>query len=602
TRRLDREGRSDYSINKTPVRLLDITNLFLGTGVGRRAYSTVEQGRIGFIVSSKPEDRRHMIEEAAGITKFKARKKAAEKKMELTRANLTRVDDIVGELTRNLSSLKRQAQKAERYKEYRAEVRDLELYVASFRYLDLHTSIQSVTGDLDIATAQADGARVALRLREAELETERAAVDQASREVERAQSAAYEIDNRVRMIQGQAQQYTDRLQGLRDREAHAERERAELESQRDRLHNERDELFAAIDGVEEAEARTADILDDENEQLGNRRLAVEEAQRSLSNARGRLSEAQTRIARAEAAILGYVRRREDAAERREKLRMEREDLLVRIGEVAEERTMLAAELEQLRARKEYTQSRREEVTAALADGKRALAELDKRVSELKDRVREKRSRLRSLEELQQRFQGVGAGVRALMTKYAGGPDERVAAGILGLVSDRLSCPPELERALAGALGEKLQHIVVSGTSDTLSAVEFLRTRTQGRATLLPREPRATTTLLPDVLATAGIVGRLADRVVCAPEDSALRAHLLGGFVVAESLDAAVAAQAGGPAGLTYVTLEGDVVGADGSVTGGSADDGGAHALEMKREMRELAVAVEAIDGELAEAL
>ncbi len=598
SRRLDREGRSDYYINKTAVRLLDVTNLFLGTGVGRRAYSTIEQGRIGFIVSSKPEDRRHMIEEAAGITKFKARKKAAEKKMELTRANLTRVDDIVGELTRNLASLKRQAQKAERYKEYRAEVRDLELYVASFRYLDLHTSIEAVTRDLDVAAAQAEGARVALRVREAELESERASVDVASREVERAQSAAYEIDNRVRMLHGQVQQYAERLGGLREREAQAEREQGELSSQRARLHDERDELLAAIDGVEEAEARSQDVLDEENEQLGLRRLAVEEAQRAVSNARSRAAEAQTRIARAEAAILGYVRRREDAAERREKLRLEREDLLVRVSEAAEERARLASELEHLRARKEHTQARKEEITAALAEGKRALVELERRVSELKDRLREKRSRLRSLEEVQQRLEGVGAGVRAIMTKYAAGPDERVAAGILGLVSDRLRCPPELERALAGALGARLEHVVVSGTSDALAAVGYLREGAKGRATLVPREPRLAVTPAFDVPSSPGIVGRLAERVGSAPEDAALVAHLLGGVVVAETLDAALAAHAASPAPITYVTLEGDVVGPDGSVTGGSAEDNGAHALEMKREMRDLAVEVSAIEAEL----
>jgi chromosome segregation protein len=131
TRRLDRQGRSDYLINRTPVRLLDVTNLFLGTGVGKRAYSIIEQGRIGFIVTSKPEDRRSMIEEAAGISKFKLSKRAAERKMDQTRQNLLRVTDIIGELERSLASLKRQAQKAERYKRYKKEMRDLDLWVAS---------------------------------------------------------------------------------------------------------------------------------------------------------------------------------------------------------------------------------------------------------------------------------------------------------------------------------------------------------------------------------------------------------------------------------------------------------------------------------------
>jgi chromosome segregation protein len=124
TRRLGRDGSSDYSLNKTPVRLMDVTGLFLGTGAGTKAYSIVEQGRVGLIVTSKPEDRRAFFEEAAGITRFKARKKLAEKKIELTRQNLLRVTDLLAEIEKSLVSLKRQAQKAERYKALRAELRD----------------------------------------------------------------------------------------------------------------------------------------------------------------------------------------------------------------------------------------------------------------------------------------------------------------------------------------------------------------------------------------------------------------------------------------------------------------------------------------------
>src|SRR5258708_3143330 len=137
TRRLNRSGDSDYLINRTPVRLKDVTDLFLGTGAGTKAYSIVEQGKIGLIVSAKPEDRRLLIEEAAGITKFKSRKKQAEKKMELTQPNLLRGGDLVADLDRSLALLKRQAAKAERYVAYRGELEDLQLPDASHRYLEL---------------------------------------------------------------------------------------------------------------------------------------------------------------------------------------------------------------------------------------------------------------------------------------------------------------------------------------------------------------------------------------------------------------------------------------------------------------------------------
>src|SRR5262245_53245064 len=137
TRRLFRDGTSEYLINKTQVRLRDITELFLGTGVGTKAYSIVEQGRIGQIVSARPEDRRMFLEEAAGVTKYRQRRKQAERKLDLTKQNLLRVTDIVAEIDRNRASLKRQAAKAERFVRYREEVEDLTLHQASHRWLEL---------------------------------------------------------------------------------------------------------------------------------------------------------------------------------------------------------------------------------------------------------------------------------------------------------------------------------------------------------------------------------------------------------------------------------------------------------------------------------
>src|SRR5690606_20252995 len=155
TRRLFRDGTSEYLINKTHVRLRDITELFLGTGVGTKAYSIIEQGRIGQIVSARPEDRRLFIEEAAGVTKYKQRRKQAERKMELTRQNLTRISDIVNEIERTSASLRRQAAKAERYLAYRSELDDLVLHDAAHRLLEFtvverveRSSLESVSAEL----------------------------------------------------------------------------------------------------------------------------------------------------------------------------------------------------------------------------------------------------------------------------------------------------------------------------------------------------------------------------------------------------------------------------------------------------------------------
>src|SRR5688572_14723190 len=195
TRRLFRDGTSEYLINKVQVRLRDITELFLGTGVGTKAYSIVEQGRIGQIVSARPEDRRLFIEEAAGVTKYKQRRKQAERKMELTRINLARVHDIVSEIERNSAALQRQVAKAERYKSYKEEYEDLVLHDSSHRLLEL-TVIERVhrTGR-DEATAKLEELKAELEEAEAGLDGARAIAAEIEARTDSASKRAFAADN-----------------------------------------------------------------------------------------------------------------------------------------------------------------------------------------------------------------------------------------------------------------------------------------------------------------------------------------------------------------------------------------------------------------------
>src|SRR6478609_11104363 len=196
TRKLYRDGTSEYYLNKTPCRLRDITEFFMGTGVGAKAYSIIEQGRVGMIVTSKPEGRRFLIEEAAGITKYKVKKKAAEKKMDSTRQNLLRVSDVVAEIEKQLGSLRRQAQKAERYKQYKAELRDIDLWTSSQRWLGL-VAEERVAAEAQ-AAAQESREATALKLsaREAEIETARLELATDGEALGEMQQALYELDNK----------------------------------------------------------------------------------------------------------------------------------------------------------------------------------------------------------------------------------------------------------------------------------------------------------------------------------------------------------------------------------------------------------------------
>src|SRR5712692_6593011 len=199
TRRLFRSGESEYLINKTQCRLLDVTELFLGTGVGTRAYSIIEQGRVGMIVSAKPEDRRAFIEEAAGITKYKARRKAAERKMEYTQQNLLRVADIVSELEKRLDSLSRQAKKADKYKKLKDQIREIELHFASHRFLDLHAQGQLIHARLAKTTSEERESYGAIQRLDEAIEKNRFQMEQDAEALQLLQKDFHALEGRVQL-------------------------------------------------------------------------------------------------------------------------------------------------------------------------------------------------------------------------------------------------------------------------------------------------------------------------------------------------------------------------------------------------------------------
>ncbi len=601
TRRLDRSGESEYLINKSVVRLLDVTNLFLGTGVGTKAYSIIEQGRIGFIVSAKPEDRRHLIEEAAGITKFKAKKKAAERKMDATRQNLLRIGDIVTELDRNLASLKRQAQKAERYKAYRGEIKDLELHVASHRFLELTVTRRVVNAELLEAEGALEGHRAALRVREAELEGERLLVADAENKVDRAQRTAHDHDNQARILEGRLESAKQRLEGLRESERLAEREITALSERRSVLSEERDALITTLAELEEIEKNEAAELERETDVLETRKLAASEAEAVTSQARARVNEAQQRIVRAETVLKSFERRRDDARGRLDRLRGDREEQEARVVDLSQEVAELRVRLEGLRGGKQMTAERKEQLETELKDLRIHITDSDRALDKLRTELAEKRSRLRSLEEIQRRFEGVGGGVRSVMTRFGQSDEERTKKGVLGLVADRIECSEALTNALAGALGDRLQQIVVSDVEAGLAVLDFLESGDRGRATVVPRLPRRVVRALPSLPDDAAISGWLADLVRFDPADEWLVRHLLADVLVVKDLATARRLFDQG-LGATFVTERGELLAHGGTLTGGKGEQASAHMIAVKREIRDLHGVVSKLDAEMSVAV
>jgi chromosome segregation protein len=634
TRRLYRDGTSQYFINKTPCRLRDVTDFFLGTGIGTKAYAIIEQGRIGQIVSSRPQDRRAIIEEAAGITKFKSKKKAAEKKLEQTKQNLLRVSDIVTELEKRMGTLRRQAQKAERYRKYKTELRDIELWKASHRLLELWGEDRLARGRLVEAGAELGQVRTDLTEKDARVVAERADLAVEERRLATLQEALYDLDNRIRLAESKIGFQSREAEELDQRVAQAETEIEDLRRQR----TEAAERLA----IEEGElARLADDVSREDDEVAVRDATAAEARQMLANAQSRLDEARaqlaaarTEIAKGEAQRDALVRRREEAERRLGRVVEEVETASERARELERETRRVAEALAQLKqtrldlgAETAGFEARRELLTEQVAQG-------EAEVETLRTELHRRRSRLQSLTEIQERYEGFARGTRAVMQK-SGEIGARASGRIEGLVADVVRAPEQLEIAVEAALGDRLGGILVDHAHVGVAAIDYLKRSGAGRSAFVASRDAAPVRASDSAAAPAasawasdsgwdapsggivvedqsqlhaahaaiggeGVLGRMVDLVQFADGYQNVGQSLLGGCVVVDSLDRAVQLHAEGVPS-TLVTLDGDIVDERGVVSGGSRESQGAGVLAQKREIRDLGEIVGSLETDLTEA-
>jgi chromosome segregation protein len=593
TRRLYRDGTSEYLINKTLVRLRDITDLFLGTGVGTKAYSIVEQGRIGQIVSARPQDRRLFLEEAAGITKYKQRKKQAERQMELTRQNLLRISDIVTEVDRNRASLKRQAAKAERFIEYRKELEDLMLHDASHRLLEMIVMARVKSDALHGATQRVSSVSQELDEKDQALARARAEAADIEQRSEACSKGAFEADNQVATLQAEADRSRDRLNHLGQRLEAGKAEQADLTVRLADLASEQQGFVEKIEQLGQEEKARDDDASNEERVLETLRGAETSAEAELQTARDRIADLTAQIATSEARIEMTRQRNSDAIVQRDRLIEERGELIDNTSHLDTKKTALSRSLSDLAQGKRLSGDELGALEQELVGLRPQVLEGEKRLDQAKNELGLKRNRLRVLEDLHRRFEGIGAGPRALLNRQ----DPKV----MGLIADRLEVPAELTRALAGLVGDRLQALVVEGAEHGLDLLAELRDEGRGRASLYIAglaEKQAHPALAPEVLQDSQIRGLLKDQIHYDAQDAALVRKLIGEtVVVATPRDALEVCLR--HAGLTAVALDGTVVHPDGLISGGSGDSVAAAMVEHKREMRELSVEVEQLGEQFA---
>jgi chromosome segregation protein len=575
TRKLYRDGTSEYLLNKTPCRLRDVVDFFLGTGIGAKAYSIIEQGRVGMIVSSKPEDRRFLIEEAAGITKYKVKKKAAEKKMELTRQNLLRVSDVTAEIEKQLASLRRQAQKAERYKQYKAELKDIELWSATQKWLGFHAQERVASEAHSDLESRREGAHTHLVSREAEVEVARLEAAEEEHRLSEQQQELYQLDNRIKLGEAEAEHEEKEARQLDERAVEGEAEIELLDQQVAAAAGDEEQAREELRLLLESTAGQPEALKARDEEHRARKEELAQVQRQVDQARHDIGACKGDIARAEGEERASARRRDDLAIRVQRLQEEDGRLQQRVADLRHESGRLTDALGGLKQLTLGLTEERERSEARAQELKTSLAASGSELDTLTATLHKKRSRRTSLEEIHSKYEGFARGTRAILGAKKW--------GVLGPIADFIDAPAEYEQAVEAVLAERMGAVLVESQEVGVDAIEVLKSKNEGRASFFPvnRFGEEATVEAPE-----GVLGRLLDHLKLAPEHAGLGRYLFGDvFIVDDLLTALDLWRAG--ARHTYVTVEGELCDSHGVVTGGSREAAAAGVLAQKREMREL---------------
>lgn len=584
-RKVYRSGESQYSLNGSTCRLKDIVELFLDTGLGRGAYSFVSQNDVDAVLSARPEERRLLFEEAAGINKYRIKKKEALRKLEQAEAHLTRVRDILRELEEQRAPLAHQAEAAERYLGLVERLRQIEvdLLVAELKRADYELYAARREQELDqqairehdarLAEMERDAERVGrqLALAEQELDTARLTQQSALTALERTESRKTLLEERHRLGERSAETLDDELRGLARRIA---------------------ELSQEVCSLEESGASLAQQARDCHELLRLREAEENRLEEALKEARGLASanqEAARRGAEERArleAALEAIRQRLAELEEADAARSERLRVL------GEEQSRVAASLQAaaqtLAERRASLDALRDEEARTSETVRAEAAALDTLRAGYQELIRqhaEVESRRRALQEVHQSGEGYYQGVRAILSAVRSG---KLAGSYKPLV-DLLTVPEPYRVAIEVALGSSAQDIVCAHDEEAKAAIEWLKAHRAGRATFLPLQNLRPSAPLDSHAAGSvqGLVGRAIDLVTFdAPFAPAV--HLaLGRTLVAESMEAALKAYREVRGWSRIVTLEGEVLAPSGSLTGGSLGGRGAHLVGRKGEIDDL---------------
>ena len=581
-RRLYRSGESEYLLNGTVCRLKDVNELFYDTGIGKEGYSIIGQGQIDLILSSKPEDRRELFDEAAGIVKFKRRKLEASKKLESERANLLRVNDILSELGRQIGPLEKQSDKAKVYLNRKEEQKKLDVNIFLLETEKLRQSLEDVNAKLLIAGNDLESAKhrsEALKSEYEELEQTLATLDT---EIEEARNSLSTYGVTREKLEGEIKLFLEQIKAIE----------ANKEHMKERIENVKAQILAKEEEKKKLDEEKASIDAETAAKNEERKKAQEEllaCQKQIETVNFGIEKSKNYIIELlseRGTIKAGIERLNTMAEQKN-IQLSECNAKLLLAKTAEDEqsgiiTELEAEFKKINEeveKKKFAQMKKEEEAAMMKD---ELAALDGRLREKQALFHQLKAKYDTLSDITSRYEGYSATIKKVMEK------KEEEKGIFGVVADIIKVEKKYETAIETALGGNIQNIVTDDEHTAKKMIQYLKDNKLGRATFLPL-----TTIThpqefknPECLTEEGVIGMACDLVSQEEKYKDVSKAMLGRIVVVDTVDHALKIAKKFDYGIRMVTIEGELLVPGGAISGGNFKNS-LSLLSRRREMEEL---------------
>lgn len=605
TRKIYRSGETGYFINKVPCRLKDVLELFMDTGIGKDGYSIIGQGKIDEILSNKSEDRRHIFEEAAGIVKYRTRKQESEKKLEHTKLNLLRINDILTEIEGNLEPLQIQADKAKKYLNLREELKSIEIGLFVYNIEKYKQELEKVVQDIDVMQTQCNDEEGRLERIKILKEELKSSIDEITEAIENMSNIGFESQKQIEQLNSDINVAKTRIANNNENNDRYLKEIYEQNAKIQELKEEIEQKEAKKDNLKQNKEKfekelneKQEELDKLTEKLSSKELEIEGYKHTVEENTDKKYELQSEI---NAQNINY----QNFEKRQAQIRQEMQSTISELDSTRLNKEDIAKQFNEIENKKNKAQNSLSEVAKQREDANQKIKSFESNINILSSEMRIKESRLKFLIETEKEKEGYIKSVKSLLKDCEN--IKELGKGMNGVLANIIEVPDELQTAIEMCLGASLQNIVTETETDAKRLVEHLRKNNLGRASFLPISSVKGRKLDKIKGNEGGVVGIASDLVKYNKKYEQIILNLLGRTVIVDNMDTAIRVAKQNDYTFRIVTTEGDLINPSGAITGGSVAKKTVNILgrskeieKLEKEVNELKVKIKKLEDEKQE--